>query len=231
MRLLHLQLIEPIVTTVQAGILIGRYLGGEGDVRGKHIYIGISRLHAQVIRIWEISDSSTIVTREIRRRTWLSVVIAEKWSAADMAFQPAVFEEYNDLLPFLDDIVFISNQPSIQESDSTFQSPIHGLWAQMAGSVDIFRQISSIIQNLGSSLRSIQSYQQEIRLLDHRLDQWVEGLPADLAYSKANLAYFARAGLGWTFLSMHIGYNHHRQLLYYPFLNPRQGHQSDEPFH
>ncbi len=144
--------------TIQAAILIGNYLGGEGDVIGKHIYIGIARLHAQAIRLWEVGGNPTIIEREIRRRTWLSVVISEEWSAADLATQPTISSEYACLFQILDDVEFMAIEPGLLENSANLRPPTHGLWAQMAATADVFRQISDIIRNLGSKIRPIQSY-------------------------------------------------------------------------
>jgi Fungal specific transcription factor domain len=108
MRLLHRQLINPTVTTVQSCILIAHYFGGEGDVKSKNIYIGIARLHSQAIHLWETLEDSDIITGEIRRRTWLSVVIAEKWSAADMSIQSVIYEDHGSIFPSLDEIEFLA---------------------------------------------------------------------------------------------------------------------------
>jgi hypothetical protein len=225
MRLLYQELINPTVETVQACILIAHYLGGEGDVKGKHIYIGIARLHSQAVRLWETSEESDIITREIRQRTWLSVVIADKWSAADMSIQSVIHEDQSNIFPCLDEIEFFAIKPGASSSSLNLQASKRSMWAQMAATIDIFRSINDIILSLSLALRSIQSYQHEISRLAHQLDQWVEGLPAELTYTIPNLAFFANAGLGRTFLSMHIGHHHFRQLLYYPFLDPKQYQQ------
>jgi hypothetical protein len=231
MRLLHRQLIKPTVTTVQSCILIAHYLGGEGDVKSKHIYIGIARLHSQAIHLWETLEDSDIITREIRRRTWLSVVIAEKWSAADMSIQSVIYEDHGSIFPSLDEIEFLAIQPGTSSKSTNPQASKHSMWAQMAATINVFRNIHDIILSLSLNLRSIQSYQHEISRLEHQLDQWVESLPEELTYTMHNLAYFANAGLGRTFLSMHIGHHHFRQLLYYPFLDPRQYQQPHDQLH
>lgn len=79
-RNLHPKLFIPSLETVQACLLLGQFLGGEGEYRTKHIYVGIARLHAEVIRLWEIPDDLPIVDREERRRTWLTVRINHQWS-------------------------------------------------------------------------------------------------------------------------------------------------------
>ncbi|KFY10483.1 hypothetical protein V491_07629 [Pseudogymnoascus sp. VKM F-3775] len=212
-------MMNPSVATVQVCVLIGHYLGGEGDVKSKHIYLGIARLHAQAIRLWEMPPDSTIVSREIRRRTWLSVIIAENWSATDMSTQPVLSSEHDMLFPIMDEVEFLTLQPSAFSDGLNFQSSKQCMWAHMASTIDIFRQVSAMISKLSLNLRTLDSYRSDISDLSQRLDYWVQRLPPELQYSMENLVYFGNAGLGRTFLAMHMGYHHFRQLLYYPFLN------------
>ncbi|OBT73455.1 hypothetical protein VF21_07254 [Pseudogymnoascus sp. 05NY08] len=230
-RHIHLQMMDPSVATVQVCVLIGHYLGGEGDVKSKHIYLGLARLHAQAIRLWEMPVDSTIVSREIRRRTWLSVIIAENWSATDMSTQPVLSSEHDMLFPIMDEVEFLTLEPAAFSDGLNFQSSQRCMWAQMAATIDIFRQISAMISKLSLNLRSLDSYRVEISDLSQRLDHWFQRLPPELQYSMENLVYFGNAGLGLTFLGMHMGYHHFRQLLYYPFLNSQANHDVAFPPH
>ncbi|KFZ07716.1 hypothetical protein V502_09822 [Pseudogymnoascus sp. VKM F-4520 (FW-2644)] len=224
-------MMNPSVATVQVCVLIGHYLGGEGDVKSKHIYLGIARLHAQAMRLWEMPPDSTIVSREVRRRTWLSVIIAENWSATDMSTQPVLSSEHDMLFPIMDEVEFLTLQPDDFSDGLNFQSSERCMWAHMAGTIDIFRQISGMISKLSLNLRSLDSYRSEISDLSQRLDHWVQRLPPELQYSMENLVYFGNAGLGRTLLGMHMGYHHFRQLLYYPFLNSQANHDVANPPH
>ncbi|KAL5354340.1 hypothetical protein ACLOAV_000429 [Pseudogymnoascus australis] len=230
-RHIHLQMMNPSVATVQACVLIGHYLGGEGDVKSKHIYLGIARLHAQAMRLQEMPLDSTIVSREIRRRTWLSVIIAENWSATDMSTQPVLSSEDDMLFPIIDEVEFLTLQPAAFTAGLNFQSSERCMWAHMAGTIDIFRHISGMISKLSLNLRSLDSYRSQISDLSLRLDYWVQRLPQELQYSMENLVYFGNAGLGRTFLGMHMGYHHFRQLLYYPFLNSQTNQDVTIPPH
>ena len=90
----------------------------------------------------------------------------------------------------------------------------------MAKSIDIFRGILDIIILLGSA-ETLASQITKLGQLTQRLDKWEQELPARLKYNCENLTYFQEIGFGKTFLAMHIGYHHYRQLLYFPFLDPR----------
>lgn len=215
---------SPSLETVQACILVGQFFGGEGDAKAKHIYLGIARLHAQTIRLWEVSPELCSVSQEIRSRTWLSITIANTWSAADISTQPVLCDISTK--PILDDIEFMALQPGTHHN---LPPSKNSMWAQMAGTIDIYRQISHMISNLGLNLRSLDSYREQIYSLSQQLDEWIGQLPAKLQYSVENLAYFTATGLGSTFVGVHMGYHHCRQLLYYPFLNSGSLRSVDHP--
>lgn len=141
-----------------------------------------------------------------------------------MSTQPAIFDEHADVLPRIDDIDFLTKQSFPPESDMIFQASKAGMWSQMAYTINIFRRTTDMISKLGLNVRTVHSYRDEISQLARELDEWLDNLPPELQYSSTNISHFANAGLGRTFLAMHMGYHHYQQLLYYPFLN-LQTHQ------
>jgi hypothetical protein len=90
----------------------------------------------------------------------------------------------------------------------------------MAKTIDIFHEILDIIIHLGSG-ETLASQIDKVGQMEDRLDRWEEELPVQLKYSSDNLISFQEIGFGKTFLAMHIGYHHYRQLLYFPYLDPR----------
>ncbi|KAF3386150.1 hypothetical protein F1880_000593 [Penicillium rolfsii] len=219
-RLLHPKLVMPSLETIQACLLLGQFLGGEGEYRTKHIYVGIARLHAEVIRLWEVPDDLPVVDREERRRTWLTVRISSQWSASDMG-TGAIAVPYSQLsLPCVDDLSFHTGPASsLQESPGPTKLQ-YALWCQMAGTLEIFDKVASLLRRLSQSDDvSFTTYCSEAPLLAQQLRQWANNLPAILQYSMSNLQILSELGLGRTFLAMHIGYHHFYQMLYFPFLN------------
>ncbi|KAL3426867.1 transcriptional regulatory protein [Phlyctema vagabunda] len=219
MQLLQENLIRPSLMTIQACILLSQYLGSEGDVKGKHIYIGLAMLHSQAIRLWEMTRQSNTVSREVCRRTWLSVVICDRWSAADMATSPTYSKKYKDNFPLLDEKEFVELSSSSNGLREILNPSGNGLWAQMAKTIDTFRRISEMIYSLGSNSTSASVQEENVVGLAGQLDTWASELPQRLIYTTENLEYFSDEGFGKTFLAMHIGYHHFRQLLYFPFLD------------
>lgn len=219
-RLLHPKLVIPSLETVQACLLLGQFLGGEGEYRTKHIYVGIARLHAEVIRLWEVPDDLPVVDREERRRTWLTVRISYQWSATDMGTGPIAVPCSQLSLPCVDDLAFHTGPAaSLQEGISPI-GPRYGLWCEMAGTLEIFDKVASLLRQLSQSDGiSFTTYCSEAPLLAQQLRQWANNLPENLQYSNTNLQGLSELGLGRTFLAMHIGYHHFYQMLYFPFLN------------
>lgn len=219
-RLLHPRLVIPSLETVQACLLLGQFLGGEGEYRTKHIYVGIARLHAEVIRLWEIPDDLPVVDREERRRTWLTVRISYQWSATDMGTEPIAVPCSQLSLPYVDDLSFHRGPAASLQEGSGPTEPPYRLWCQMASTLEIFDKITCLLRQLSQNDGiSFTTYCSEAPLLAQKLKQWANNLPETLQYSKPNLKILSELGLGRTFLAMHIGYHHFYQMLHFPFLN------------
>ncbi|KAH7336167.1 putative C6 transcription factor [Rhexocercosporidium sp. MPI-PUGE-AT-0058] len=210
LELLQKEMVRPSLETVQGYILISQHLGGEGDPKAKHICTGLARLHCQSLRLWE-TEGLSLLEQEVRRRTYLSVVITGKWSSADMSIAPVRAEYPPENLLLLDEEDFLALRLKL---------PRHGIWTQMAKTIDLFREILDVILRLGTG-RALATQIGEVNRLADRLDRWEHELPPVLKYSTENFEYFQGIEFGKTFLAMHIGYHHYRQLLYFPFLDPR----------
>jgi len=214
LELLQKEMIRPSIESIQGYILISQHLGGEGNAKAKHICTGLARLHSQSLRLWE-TEGLSLLDQEVRRRTYLSVTITSKWTTADMSIPSAIADFPPENLLLLDEEDFVALRS---------RSSRHGIWAHMAKSINVFRDILDIIIILSSG-QALPSQMAKIDRLVERLDSWEHGLPLRLKYSSENLAYFRSVGFGKTFLAMHIGYHHYRQLLYFPFLDPRNDNQ------
>lgn len=89
-------------------LLIGYYFSGEGSIQEKHIYVGLARLHDNLL---SPENTTTVVLREEIRRTWLSIHIASHWSASDMAIEPTNPFHGPAPLPKIDDADFHTLDP------------------------------------------------------------------------------------------------------------------------
>lgn len=210
-------MISPTLATVQGFLLIGYYFGGQGNVHGKYVYVGMARLHAQLVPLESLTD---MIHREEHRRTWLSIHIASHWSASDMAMEPISFFDEPSYRPKIDDAEFHTSRLGLSEG-SVSPSPKYGMWAQMAQTLNIYTKINILIRRLSQGSISFPEYCEETDILERDLDQWEELLPPALVYTYENLIHMVEKNVGKIFLSMHIGYYHFRQMLLFPFLDSR----------
>lgn len=121
-------MVTPSLETVQGYLLVGFYFSGEGNIRGKHVYVGLARLHAELL---SPADTATVVLREERRRTWLTIYIAVHWSASDMAVEPP--SPFHDMapLPEIDDVDFQTLSAELLIESRASPSSRCDMWAQM----------------------------------------------------------------------------------------------------
>ncbi|QGA15943.1 hypothetical protein EYB26_003605 [Talaromyces marneffei] len=217
-RRCHERMVSPSLETVQGFLLIGYYFSGEGSIQGKHTYVGLARLHADLL---SPEDTPTVVLREELRRTWLSIHIASHWSASDMETEPTNPFHGPVPLPKIDDADFHTLGSDLLTE--TLASPITrcDMWAQMARTLNIFTKINVLLRHLSKNEISFDKYCTEAAVLEHSLDQWAKDLPPGLVYTYDNLMLLAERQMGQTFLSMHIGYFQFRQMLLFPFLDTR----------
>ncbi|KAJ5944658.1 hypothetical protein N7516_004826 [Penicillium verrucosum] len=220
-------IIIPSLESMQGLILIGYYYGGEGDGKAKHIYTGLARLHAETLSLWEVPNDGTPLSQEEHRRTWLSVNIASDWSAIDISIEPVSLNHglQVDLLKF-DDIAFQSLDPDQFQGPYRLPSSPYNMWAYMARTLGIFNKTSVLLRRMSQGLIPFDDYCQEAALLEGRLDQWEESLPLSLRYTTENIMSSMKQRIGRTFLAMHIGYHHFRQILFFPFLDARRDHDN-----
>jgi hypothetical protein len=213
-------LIAPSLESIQGLILIGYFYGGEGDTKAKHIYSGLARLHAEALSFPDIPKDASPMRQEEYRRTWLSVHIASYWTTSDMSIEPVLFAYGPDVVPpEVDDVIFHSLDPEqLQEKNTS--SPCN-MWAYMAKTLDLFNKTSVVLRRLSQGQIEFSDYCTEASALESALDEWEKSLPPGLEYKKANINFLVKQGLGRTFLAMHIGPHHFRQMLFFPFLDAR----------
>ncbi|KAL6238323.1 hypothetical protein BDW75DRAFT_201524 [Aspergillus navahoensis] len=217
-RLCQPYMISPSLEMAQAFLLIGYYFSGESNVDGKHIYVGLARLHAERL---SLGDNLNAVYQEEYRRTWLSIHITSHWSAWDMAMEPLSLPDGSDFLPKIDDATFRTTNAQ-QLNMNHVQDEFHcDMWAQMARTIGIFAKVNNLLRRLSRNTIFFEDYCVQAAELETSLDRWAENLPPKLTWSFENLMLLAGKRLGQIYLAMHVGFFHFKQMLFFPFLDAR----------
>ncbi|KAI9924929.1 hypothetical protein MW887_006335 [Aspergillus wentii] len=221
--LLQQQSMYASLQTVQACVLLATLIGGDGESQTKQVYDRLARQHAEILSLWVMPDGIGVIDREERRRTWLSVCIADQWSSANLSVEP-VPPPAQEVLPAVDDVEFHTYDPELLRED--YASSRCNMWSHMTRALEIYTGIRGLLRRLSRGMISFDTYRVEVSSWRQHLDRWTERLPEGMVYSTANIKSFATQGLGRTFLSMHIGYHHFQQMLYFPFLDARAGNKA-----
>ncbi|KAL4908630.1 hypothetical protein BDW74DRAFT_188540 [Aspergillus multicolor] len=222
-RLCQQYMISPSLETAQAFLLIGYYFSGEGNVDGKHIYVGLARLHAERL---SFNGHSNDVYQEEYRRTWLSIHITSHWSAWDMAMDPLSPPDELEFIPKIDDATFRTANIELVDVNHVRQESRCDMWAQMARTLGIFAKVNNTLRRLSRSMISFDDYCLQAAELEALLDRWAENLPPKLTWNFDNLMSLAGRRLGQIYLAMHIGFFHFKQMLFFPFLNAKAAQTS-----
>ena len=105
-----------------------------------------------------------------------------------------------------------------------------GLWAQMLPLTEMMSQVKELQDKTARDGRSRMQSLDEVQAISHKLDSWLLRLPPRLHNNPENLHWFAERGHGRTFVSLHIGYHHHAQNLYYQFLHQGTENSATQTF-
>ncbi|KAL4808031.1 hypothetical protein BDV18DRAFT_158150 [Aspergillus unguis] len=215
-RLCQPYMISPCLDTVQGFLLIAYYLSGEGNMDGKHVYIGLARLHAERL---SINDHPSAVFQEEFRRSWLSILITGHWSAWDMSMEPRGLPDTPDIIPNIDDATFRTTSADLLTVSQVQDASRLDMWAQMAHSLEIFAKVTTLMRQLSHKMISFDEYCTRAAQVEADLDIWAANLPPKLSWNFDNLMFLAPRRLGQIYLAMHIGFFHFRQMLLFPFLH------------
>lgn len=172
---------------------------------------------AQLLNIGALP--ATLVELEIRRRTWWTLFMADRWSSSSLGLHRQIRDSSLDVDFPMDETVFEALSPDATTLDTTWQP---GLWAHMISLVQIFGPVQdlnrrSVLQG-GMEPLEVES---AVASLSRQLDNWEAMLPLDVQMSDRNLAHHCARGTGGPYVALHLGYHHYSTLLFFRFLEPR----------
>lgn len=161
--------------------------------------------------------ATTLVDREIRRRAWWTLYMADRWSSSSLGLPPQIRD--CDLavdLP-MDETMFESLSPEETKLNSPWQP---GIWAHKISLVQLFGPIQdlnhrSVYGNVGT-----EELESSVASLSRLLENWEWTIPHDVRMNAENLQRHIQAGHGGAFVALHLGYHHYATLLYFRFLEP-----------
>lgn len=121
----------------------------------------------------------------------------------------------------MDELAFASLVPD-QASLESPRKP--GLWARMVTLVRLSGPVMELNRNI-AELASVspEELAASMRRIEQQLQNWLDSLPADTQMTVPNLYRHQQDGLGGLFVALHLTFHYYSTLLYFSFLEERQG--------
>ena len=170
------------------------------------------------MRLPSFDSGDTEVTRELKKRVWLTLFMADRWYSSGLGLPRQINDmERSSDLP-MDEATFHALQVNQLALDGPWKP---GLWAHMITLVDLFGPIQDL------NRRIVQEDLEDAEInrcaydLSQRLDGWEDKLPADTKLNQENLEDHKNRNTGGPFVALHLGFHHYSTLLYFQYLETK----------
>lgn len=173
---------------------------------------------SQIMRLTEDDPVDTVIEREVKRRTWWTLYMADHWCSSALGLPRQISLSLGEVDLPMDEILFHSTVVSQHVLDASWKP---GLWAHMITLVELFGLIQDFHRRIVRNVLNEDQIVQKVQELSQRLDSWQEQLPADVKLSDSNLQKYQERKMGGPFIALHLGYHHYSTLLYFQFLDPQ----------
>jgi hypothetical protein len=139
---------------------------------------------AQILRLPSFDTGDTVVTRELKRRVWWTLFMADRWYSSGLGLPRQIhgIERSTDLP--MDESIF-HTLPGDQRTLSTPWKP--GLWAHMITLVDLFGPIQDLNRRIVQEDLEDAEINRYAYDLSQKLDAWENMLPVDTQLNQENL--------------------------------------------
>lgn len=204
------------LSRIQAWVVLGNVCGADFDSAAESLYFGIAIRSAHILDLSKHNPEDGAVTRETRSRTWWSLYMLDRWSAAGLGLPRQLGERQESQQLPLDEYAF-HNMAVDQEIWDSTASP--GLWAYMILLAELFGPIQDLNRLVATQTASEQYALSTVEQLWSTLQDWQSGLPDNIRLNSESLSYHKARGQGRTFVALHLGYYHYAILLFFQFLD------------
>lgn len=101
-----------------------------------------------------------------------------------------------------------------------------GLWAHMVTLVRLSGPVMELNRQVADSASvSPEELDANVRRIEQQLQNWLDSLPAHTQMTVPNLHRHQQDGLGGLFVALHLMFHYYSILLYFSFLEERQGYE------
>lgn len=218
-RCLHLNLEDICLENIQTCILLTNLSSASSQSTLEALYNGIAIRMADIIHVPVANPSDSLIIREIKRRVWWSLFMADRWCSAGRNL-PRKMNDFNRAVDLpMDDDVFYHLEP-YQETLAGQRG--FGIWAFSSVLANLFAPIQDLNRQIVAGDLPENDIDKAISALAGQLQSWNEGLPDDIQLNEQNIHLYKQKKLGGSFVALHLGCHHYSTLLYFQYLDVDQ---------
>lgn len=171
---------------------------------------------AQMLSLSSTRWQDTYITREVRRRVWWTLFMADRWCSSGLGL-PRQLDDSSSSPESLPTDEHLFHAAFDDNDERRPSSPKLGLWAYMIRLVDIFGSVLDLNRRLIRC--SDDSVEGDVLALSQRFEAWEAELPIDKQFNLTNLIEWHHRSHGGTFVALHLGFHHYQTLLYFQYLH------------
>ncbi|RSL74387.1 hypothetical protein CEP53_000283 [Fusarium sp. AF-6] len=217
-RLLQSDLENICLENIQTCILIANLCASHGNPSSEALYFRIGNSMAQIMRLNSPTSTGSIVEREIERRVWWSLFMADRWCSSGIGLPRQIKDLGGNIDLPMDESVFHSLPRHLTRHEGTWKP---GLWAHMISLVQHFGPIQDLNRQSAQGCFDGWELDRTAAELSQKLDLWEKMLPTDAKETETNFRFHQEKGTGGPFVALHLGYHHYSTLLYFRYLEAR----------
>jgi hypothetical protein len=174
---------------------------------------------AQIMQLPSVEPTDTMVTRELKRRLWWTLFMADRWYSSGLGLPRQIHDATNSTDLPIDESVF----HTLPAEGFVLETPWRpGLWAHMITLVDHFGPIQDLNRRIVQGELEDTEINRCVSDLSQRLDAWQDMLPTDIKLNQENLDLHRSKNTGGPFVALHLGFHHYSTLLYFQYLETRR---------
>lgn len=177
---------------------------------------------AEILHLGSPHPDAPIIQREISRKIWWSLYFSDRLCFSALGLRCRI-EAVDDqcTLP-MDELIFRSLPSDAGQGSIITWKP--GIWAQL---IKLAHHLVPIEDLNRPGVEDASKIDIELESLKHKLEAWSRLLPLEMQMSIQNLIRQEQNGFGGAFVTLHLTYHHFSTLLYFRFLEDRQGSSAD----
>ncbi|KAL4908645.1 hypothetical protein BDW74DRAFT_188548 [Aspergillus multicolor] len=223
------------LASLQASILLSIVALAEGSSAQKALLTSQAICMVRMLRLPENLNPDPI-RREVEIRIFWGMWMMENWHAARVVIPKQLVTKLT-FKSLLEGEAFRNMRPA-DPAEQYAETRINalglrssGLWTWMIPLSKFYNQVMQLNDELVENTISDNEIHQRVSEISDDIDTYLRDLPSHIQHTPENRERYSGRGLGREFTILQLNYHHQCQMLFYQFLNKKQGDSEERIDH